>query len=224
MLGAVVATAGALGVRGGTLTSHASRFAAHVTPWALVALVVGFTTARALLGPLRWSDLAVVVTFLAFEPVIEWLIHSWILHARPWQVLGRTFELSATKGHRLHHKDPTDLSLVFLPGFVLAVVAPALTVGLFLLAPAHLAATALATGAAALLAYEWTHYLIHTTYKPRHRYYRHLWRHHHLHHYRNEGYWYGVTTAMGDVLLGTCPRGGAVPVSPTARTLGKPLS
>jgi len=194
----VVATAEVTGVvRGGSLTSHAGRFAGHVTPWALVALVVGFTTARAFLGPVRRSDLAVVVTFLAFEPLIEWLIHSWILHARPWQVLGRTFELSATKGHRRHHQDPTDLSLVFLPGFVLVVVAPVLTVGLFLLVrPAHLAATALAVGAAALLAYEWTHYLIHTPYKPRHRYFRHLWRHHHLHHYRNEGYWYGVTTAM----------------------------
>lgn len=206
------------------MASHARQFARHLTPWALSALAAGFLVARALLGPLRWSDLAVVVTFLALEPLIEWVVHSWVLHARPWQVLGRTFEFSATRGHRRHHQDPTDLDLVFVPGWVLVWLAPALTVGLFLVVrPAHLAATALAAGAAVLLAYEWTHYLIHTSYRPRRRYYSHLWRHHRLHHYRNEGYWLGVTSAVGDVLLGTCPRGGAVPVSSTARTLGDPL-
>ena len=112
---------------------------------------------------------------------------------------------------------------MFVPGWVLVWFAPAITATLFLLLrPAHLAATLLATGSAALLAYEWTHFLIHTSYRPRRRYYRHLWRHHRLHHYRNEGYWFGVTTAVGDVLLGTCPRGAEVPVSPTVRKLRGP--
>lgn len=208
-------------MKGGSLASHAGRFWRHLTPWALAGLVVAFVVARSFLGPLRWTDLAVALTFLAFEPLIEWVVHSWVLHARPWRVLGRTFELSATRGHRKHHEDPLDLSLVFVPGWVLVWLAPVLTVVLFLaVRPTHLAATALATGAAALLAYEWAHYLIHTSYRPRRRYYRHLWRHHRLHHYRNEGYWFGVTSAVSDVLLGTCPRGGDVPVSKTVRTLG----
>ena len=207
-------------MKGGSLGSHTRRFSCHLTPWAIGALVVAFSVARVMLGPPRWSDLAVALTFFACEPVIEWAVHSWVLHARPWRVLGRTFELSATRGHRRHHQDPLDLDLVFVPGWVLLWFAPAATVVLFLLAPDPLAATLLATGAAALLAYDWTHYLIHTSYRPKSRYYRHLWRHHRLHHYRNEGSWFGVTSAVGDVLLGTCPRGGDVPVSPTARTLG----
>jgi hypothetical protein len=217
----VVATAEEAPVRGGSLRGHARQFCRHVTPWAISGFVVAFGGARALLGPPRWSDAAVVAAFLAVEPLIEWLVHSWVLHARPWRVLGRTVELSATRGHRRHHENPLDLDLVFVPGWVLVWFAPAAAALLFLaLRPAHLAATALATGASALLAYEWTHYLIHTGYRPRHRYYRHLWRHHRLHHYRNEGYWFGVTTAFGDVLLGTCPRGADVAVSTTARTLG----
>jgi hypothetical protein len=222
--GEMVATADAAGVRGGSLAFHARRFAAHVTPWAITGFLVAFLGARAFLGPPTWGDLAVAAGFFTVEPLIEWAVHSWVLHARPWQVLGRTIELSAAKGHRRHHEDPLDLSLVFVPGWVLLWFAPAITVTLVLLLPDHLAATLLACGAAALLAYEWTHYLIHTSYRPRARYYRHLWRHHRLHHYRNEGYWFGVTTAAGDVVLGTCPRGGAVPVSPTARTLGAPLT
>lgn len=221
----MVATADAAGVRGGTLASHGRRFARHHTPWVIGGFFVAFVVARAFLGPLRWSDLAVATGFFAVEPLIEWAVHTWVLHGRPWRVLGRSVELSATKGHRKHHEDPLDLSLVFVPGWVLVWFAPAITLGLFLvLRPAHLAATLLASGAAALLVYEWTHYLIHTSYRPRSRYYRHLWRHHRLHHYRNEGYWFGVTTAFGDALMGTCPRGADVPVSPTARSLGTPMN
>ena len=197
-----------------------------MTPWGIAAFLVVFLMARALLGPPRWSDLAVVLGFLAVEPVIEWMVHSWVLHARPWRLLGRTVELSAARGHRRHHQDPLDLDLVFVPGWVLVWFAPAITAALFLVVrPAHLAATLLATGSAVLLVYEWTHYLVHTGYRPRRRYYRHLWRHHRLHHFRNEGYWFGVTTALGDAVLGTCPRGAEVPVSSTVMRLdGTPLT
>ena len=221
----MAAVADASAVRGGTLREHAARFLRHVTPWAIGGFFVAFAGARSLLGPLRWGDLAVAAAFLAAEPVIEWVVHSWVLHARPWRVLGRAVELSAARGHRRHHEEPLNLDLVFVPGWVLVWFAPAASLLLLLALPDHLAATLLATGAAALLAYEWTHYLIHTSYRPRRRYYRHLWRHHRLHHYRNEGYWFGVTTAAGDVLLGTCPRGADAAVSPTARILpGGPLT
>jgi len=211
------ATVEAVEVRGGSLASHARRFARHVTPWAIGALILGFLGARALLGPPAWSDLAVAAAVVAAEPFIEWVVHSRILHGRPRQVLGRTVELSAARGHRRHHEDPTNLDLVFVPPWVLVYLAPALTLVFFgLVRPAHLAATALAAGAGVLLAYEWTHYLVHTAYRPRSRFYRRRWRQHRLHHYRNEGYWFGVTTAIGDVVLGTCPRAADVPRSPTA--------
>ena len=205
-------------MRGGALGSHARRFLGHRTSWALVGLVVGFSVVRTLLGPLRWSDLVVAATIIALEPFIEWVVHAQILHARPTRVLGRTVELSAARGHRRHHEDPTDLDLVFVPIWVLVYLAPGLSVMFFgLVRPAHLAATALLTGAAVLLGYEWTHYLIHTTYRPRSRFFRRQWRQHRLHHYRNEGYWFGVTTAVSDAVLGTLPPASAVPVSPLAR-------
>jgi sterol desaturase/sphingolipid hydroxylase (fatty acid hydroxylase superfamily) len=69
------------------------------------------------------------------------------------------------------------------------------------------------------LAYEWTHFLIHTSYAPRGAVYRNLWRLHRLHHYKNEDYWFGVTGHLGDRVLGTAPDPKDVPLSPTARTL-----
>ena len=71
-----------------------------------------------------------------------------------------------------------------------------------------------------LSAYEWTHFLIHSSYRPRHRVYRSMWRAHRLHHFRNENYWFGVTMHLGDRVLGTFPARDEVPVSQTSRTLG----
>ena len=69
-------------------------------------------------------------------------------------------------------------------------------------------------------AYEWIHYLTHTAYRPRTRLYRHLWRLHRLHHFKNEHYWQGVTTHLADRVLGTLPDHHKVPTSATCRTLG----
>ncbi|MEX1368505.1 MAG: sterol desaturase family protein, partial [Nannocystaceae bacterium] len=69
------------------------------------------------------------------------------------------------------------------------------------------------------LVYEWTHYLCHTSYRPRGRLYRRLWRLHRLHHFKNEHYWMGVTMHFADWVLGTLPSPRAVPTSPTCRDL-----
>ena len=69
--------------------------------------------------------------------------------------------------------------------------------------------------------YEWVHLMVHTRYRPKTRFYRRLATNHRLHHYRNEKYWLGVTSNLGDRLLGTYPAEKSdVPLSDTARTLG----
>jgi sterol desaturase/sphingolipid hydroxylase (fatty acid hydroxylase superfamily) len=72
-----------------------------------------------------------------------------------------------------------------------------------------------------MLGYEWTHYLVHSDYRPRSRWYRSVWRNHRLHHYKNEHYWFTVTTAgTADRLFGTCPADpAAVDTSPTVKRL-----
>jgi len=124
--------------------------------------------------------------------------------------------------HRAHHAEPRDLELVLVPLRFLvkgltaaAVIFGGLAAGLN--RPTVL--TALVAGYFMLLVYEWTHFLIHSKYRPRHAYYRLIWRHHRNHHFRNEHYWFGVTIDLGDRLLRTAPQRDAVPVSPTAKTL-----
>ena len=69
-------------------------------------------------------------------------------------------------------------------------------------------------------AYEWTHYLVHSDYRPKSRWYRSVWRNHRLHHYKNEHYWFTVTSAgTADRLFGTYPDAATVKTSPTVRSL-----
>jgi sterol desaturase/sphingolipid hydroxylase (fatty acid hydroxylase superfamily) len=80
--------------------------------------------------------------------------------------------------------------------------------------------TGLSTVYALTLHYEWVHFLVHTRYRPTSWPYDRLWRHHRLHHCKNEHYWFGVSMLGGDRLLRTAPSSSRVPTSATCRTLG----
>ena len=70
------------------------------------------------------------------------------------------------------------------------------------------------------LGYEWSHYLIHSDYKPKTRFYRAIWRNHRQHHFKNEHYWFTVTSSgTADRVLGTYPDLATVETSPTAKNL-----
>jgi sterol desaturase/sphingolipid hydroxylase (fatty acid hydroxylase superfamily) len=136
-------------------------------------------------------------------------------------VFGRTLDFPVPRKHRAHHRDPRDLSLVFIPVHSYLYTLP-LVAGLWWVVtptPA-LAATGITAHVALALHYEWVHFLVHTRWRPRWRPYRALWHHHRLHHFRNEHYWFGVTRRVGDRLLGTLPAPDAVPTSPTCLSLG----
>jgi hypothetical protein len=61
---------------------------------------------------------------------------------------------------------------------------------------------------------------VHSDYKPRTRLYRAVYKHHRLHHFKNENYWLTVTTAhTADRLFGTDPDPATVTTSPTAKNL-----
>jgi len=61
---------------------------------------------------------------------------------------------------------------------------------------------------------------VHSDYRPRTRAFRSVWRNHRLHHYKNEHYWFTVTTAgTADRLFGTYPEPSEVETSPTVRAL-----
>lgn len=203
------------------LRAAAREFTGFRTARWLAGMLAVTAAARVAMGRWRWRDLVVAAVLVTLQPFTEWVIHVVILHWRPRRLFGRDVDLRIGRLHRKHHQAPKDPKYVFIP---IAALRRYAVLDAVLLAVAWRYRPSIATGVvvatALTLAYEWTHYLIHTDYQPRTRLYRGLWRAHRLHHFRNENYWFGVTGHLGDRVLRTYPAKDAVPLSPTATTLG----
>jgi hypothetical protein len=205
-------------------------FLRHFSPRAVLAGIVVVLAARIAVGQWSWRDVVPLVVLVAAQPFVEWVIHKYLLHLPPIKVLGRRVELYGSIQHRNHHHDPADLDRVLLKpieviSFMvqIAVISAVLAFGLVALIGGSVAALALTTillSYLGLFRYEWSHFLIHTPYVPKSDWYRRIWRNHRLHHFKHEGYWMGITSNLGDRVLGTNPDQRTVPKSPTARTLG----
>ncbi len=171
-----------LGAEVGTLADARAQFWLRPSPRRLVQGIVLITLVRLLLGAPDWRDAVAIAAICAIYPFGEWAIHVYLLHLPPVPWRGRRVELPTAASHREHHEDPHNLNMVLLApveamlllGLALPVVigAGALLVGLAV-GPPPLAALASAwlAGALLVLAYEWCHFLIHTAYRPRSRYF-----------------------------------------------------
>lgn len=212
------------GARGGpspSLGQAARAFFTFHSPRTFAVMLPLLLGVRIAVGGFSWADLLVIPVILATQPFAEWLIHVYLLHFKPMKIFGRNFDLQIAKFHRAHHRDPWKLDLVFIPRRAGWVGLAILAMAWFAFSPSpQIALSGVVGTVLTTFVYEWTHYLTHTAYRPRTELYRNLWRYHRLHHFKNEHYWQGVTTHLGDRLLGTLPDHTKVPNSPTCRTLG----
>lgn len=210
---------------------HAWReFRAKRSPKVLALGIAAAVAARVAYGDFSWRDAVAVAVIVAVYPFGEWAIHVYLLHMPPFEVRGRRVYLPTSKAHWEHHREPADLGMILMaPREIAGLLAGAvpLTVGLGALAvwplpgaePWGALLSGLLTGYVLVGLYEWTHFLIHTAYRPRGPIYRAVWHTHRLHHFKNEHYWHGVTSTVADRVLGTAPDHRDVPRSRTARTL-----
>lgn len=185
-----------------------------------MAVLVAAFAGRLALGGWSWWDLLGPGVVVALQPFTEWTIHVFLLHFRPRTVGRMRIDPLVARKHRAHHADPKDLALVFIPMPAVVGLVVGLSAVCLAALPLERGLTTLVAALCVLATYEWTHFLIHSVYRPRRRLYRYVWRAHRNHHFRNEHYWFGVTVHLADHLLGTFPEKTAVEVSPTARTLG----
>jgi hypothetical protein len=181
-------------------------------------------------GSASWRDAVAVAAMLVIYPFGEWAIHVYLLHLKPFAFRGERVELATARAHREHHEQPNDLFMILLAPseavalmFLAVPLVPALAGVVIALAgagvPYGALLTAVLAGQVLVAIYEWTHFLIHTAYRPRSRYYRSIWRNHRLHHFKNEHFWHGITNTVADHALGTLKDQREVRRSETARTL-----
>jgi hypothetical protein len=208
-----------------TLRGWLRLFARYPGPRIIAVVLVASAVPRVILGGWRWADVFVALGFTLWQPFSEWNLHVGLLHFRPRKLGGRTIDPYIARKHRAHHRDPehVELTLVALPALIALIAIFGLLVAVGFRDP-RLTLTAMTTGYTLLMLYEWSHYLIHSPYVPRSRYYRAIWRSHRLHHFKNEHYWFGITSTVADHALRTSPDRRAVETSPTARTLGVEVS
>jgi hypothetical protein len=207
--------------RGFSLADAAREFWRHPSPWMIAVTLVAAVIARILVGDWQVADALLPALLLLGFPFFEWLVHVFVLHWRPRHVGPMTIDPLLARKHREHHVDPREVALIFIPWRALLWVIPVLAV----IAPIVFPSTGLGLSYLGYvgmlgLGYEWCHYLIHSDYKPKTRLYRAVWKNHRQHHFKNEHYWFTVTSAgTADRVLGTYPDYGSVDTSPTAKNL-----
>lgn len=179
-----------------------------------------------LMGLTAW---AVIATLTWYSPVFfgvgligfmfsEYLTHRFFFHLKaPKNPLFLRF---LKRLHYDHHTDPHDLKLLFLPVWYSLPNLGAFALLFYLIAGSLEFTLAFAAGLVAmLLVYEWKHYVAHRPIQPKTRFWKWNKRMHLLHHFKNENYWYGVSTPLVDAIFGTLKEEKDVPTSATAKNL-----
>lgn len=211
-----------------TLAAVARTYLRSGSPRAMLLAVALSIAARVVVADFGWTDAVIVVAALVLVGFVEWVLHLFLLHAPDDSK--RMTKYGTGSGHRRHHLDPNDVgwimlswqdATIFIAMFLVWTAVWVLPLALLIGAPLLASyLTGLVISYLGLAHYEWTHLLVHTRYRPRSRRYKRLAANHRLHHFRNEQHWLGVTSNLGDRVLGTLPADKSdVPLSDTARTL-----
>ena len=189
----------------------------------VVAILGGL---RLVIGDWGRGDVAVALAIIVQTGFVEWFIHLFVLHAPVDAWTSR--RLGTGSGHRQHHLDPPDLKWLLLPPLDAAIFVVVLGVW------------SAAWAVPLVWADRWHRRRVNGDGgRPRRDRARplrvdpppgsrrvpaeiallpRLARNHRWHHYRNERYWLGVTSNLGDRVLRTLPADRAdVPLSDTAR-------
>lgn len=155
------------------------------------------------LGLAGWKAALVFVGGLVFWSFFEYLMHRFAFHFDSDKPDVRRFIYVL---HGNHHEYPRDRERLFMPPVPSLIISSVILGAMYLVAWAFdlqpMAFPFFAGFMIGYLLYASMHYAIHT-WKPPFKWMKPLWRNHHLHHYKDEGKGYGVSTTLWDRIFGT---------------------
>lgn len=161
----------------------------------LIGVAVGVFFWRSDVG----AGLSVVLFGLGW---LTWTLTEYIIHRFLYHTYGGPEWLKRIRdrGHWQHHRHPKDPYCLAMPVVMSLLIAGVfLGVAWFFL---HMGALVFWAGMVwGYLVYLWFHYAQHRY--SRVRFFKKLWRHHVLHHYKNPDANFGVSTRLWDIVFGT---------------------
>ncbi|MBS4175101.1 sterol desaturase family protein [Bacillus sp. FJAT-49736] len=167
-----------------------------------------------------WETWLAIVIGMASYTLGEYLTHRFLFHMKPPK--SELMLKFIKRIHYDHHVDPRNLKLLFLPVWYSLPNIIIFSLIVFLIIQNITLTIAFAIGISIfLLYYEWTHYIAHKEYIPKTPWGKRMKKIHLWHHYKNENYWYGVTSPTFDKVFGTYKNQHEVEKSETARNLEK---
>lgn len=165
-----------------------------------ILFLIGVAISVPNLGDTRiWLSFFVGIALYALS---EYTIHRYVFHMKPSKK-PLIYKL-VKRLHYDHHQHADDLKLLFLPIWCTIPVIFLASVGYFYISGNKAMSISFFSGVFGfLLYYEWSHYVAHRPIKPITPWGKRMKKLHALHHYKNENYWYGVTSPTFDILMGT---------------------
>jgi sterol desaturase/sphingolipid hydroxylase (fatty acid hydroxylase superfamily) len=132
-----------------------------------------------------------------------WTLTEYILHRFLFHMVGESEKAQRIiyVMHGNHHHFPRDKERLFMPPVPSLIMASVL-LSLFYLLMGRYVFMFFPGFLLGYLMYGTMHYAIHA-WNPPFKWMKPLWRNHHLHHYKNEGRGYGVSTTLWDRVFGT---------------------
>lgn len=171
---------------------------AVISIYYMVSAVILFTAFERYDGYINSGIIIFLVGIFLFS-LTEYLIHRFVYHSPRLKRINSWFY----KVHEIHHEQPHNKRRLTLP-LIIAVIAGGILYFLFRLIlrknvnfffPGFLSGYA---------SYLLIHYTIHTS-NFKNRVFRYLWKHHAVHHFKDETRAYGVSSPLWDIIFGTMP-------------------
>jgi sterol desaturase/sphingolipid hydroxylase (fatty acid hydroxylase superfamily) len=167
-----------------------------------------------------WTTIASVVVVAALYPLVEYLVHRFVLHSQLYKL---PFTAKVWKRiHYDHHQNPHDLSVLFAALYTTmpTIILIATPIGWLVGGPAGVFA-AIATASLIFTGYEFCHCVQHLPFTPRLSWLREIKKRHLAHHFHSEQGNYGITSGIWDKAFGTLyEHAREIPKSSTAYNLG----